>query len=303
MSDVFPGYERHHAILQYIPWYEAFAVMPSVVNETESSLCINCREVQPPPTVHEEEPHSTLGHASPRAPAFGANPHSCSSRARPLSHGQGASPGNLLFQSPFDRDPEPPASAAGHAAPPSPQAEAAPGSAVLEDPGADDSQASPIAAARPRTQSTNPFEVPEMMDISLAEPLQGGAEPTQPAAAPQQQSLPSSLNPFEAPDPASRSLEATTEEAGELQPELEDNGEDTDAESVQEIVLDPGMGHLIAGGFGSAESIGVSTAPSPSPRHLPPGVSSSCAMPCLTPCMRGLQSQACRAAAHPSISA
>lgn len=303
MSDVFPGYERHHAILQYIPWYEAFALMPSVVNETESSLCISCREVQPPPTVHEEEPHSTLGYASPRTPAFGANPHSCSSRARPLSHGQGASPGNLLFQSPFDRDPEPPASAAGHAAPPSPQAEAAPGSVVLEDPGADDSQASPIAAARPRTQSTNPFEVPEMMDISLAEPLQVDAETTQPAAASQQQSLPSSLNPFEAPDPASRSLEATTEEAGELQPELEDNGEDTDAESVQEIVLDPGMGHLIAGGFGSAESIGVSTAPSPSPRHLPPGMSSSCAVPSLISSRAGCRARHARALADPKESA
>ena len=249
--------------------------------ETEGSHCINRREVQPPPTVHEEEPHSTLDSAAPRAPAFGANPHSCSSRARPLSHGQGASPGNLLFQSPFDRDPEPPASAAGHAAPPSPQAEAAPGSVALENPSADDGQASPVAAARPRAQSTNPFEVPEMMDISLAEPLQVGAEPTQPASAPQQQSLSSLLNPFEAPDPASLSLEAATEEAGELQPELEEDGEDTDAESVQEIVLDPGMGHLIAGGFGSAESIGVSTAPSPSPRHLPPGVSSSCAVPSL----------------------
>ena len=256
--------------------------MPSVISETEGRLCINRREVQPPPTVHEEEPHSTLDRAGPRAPAFGANPHSCSSRARPLSHGQGASPGNLLFQSPFDRDPEPPASAAGHAAPPSPQAEAAPGSVALEDHRTDDSQASPVAAARLRAHSTNPFEVPEMMDISLAEPLQVGAEPTQPAPASQQQSLPSSLNPFENSVPANLSLEATGEEAGELQPELGENGEDTDAESVQEIVLDPGMGHLIAGGFGSAESIGVSTAPSPSPRHLAPGVSSSCAVPCLT---------------------
>ena len=259
--------------------------------------------MQPPPTVHEEEPHSTLDHAAPRGPAFGANPHSCSSRARPLSHGQGASPGTLLFQSPFDRDPEPPASAAGHAAPPSPQAEAAPGSVALDNPRADDSQASPVAAARPRAQSTNPFEVPEMMDISLAEPLQIGPESPEPAAASQQQPLASSINPFEDPVPASLSLEATTEEAGELQPELEENGEDTDADSVQEIVLDPGMGHLIAGGFGSAESIGVSTAPSPSPRHLPPGVSGSCAVPCLTSSCVGCRARHARALADPKRSA
>ena len=130
-----------------------------------------------------------------------------------------------------------------------------------------------------------------MMDISLAEPLQVGVEPTQPAPASQQQSLPSSLNPFEDSVPANLSLEATGEEAGELQPELGENGEDTDAESVQEIVLDPGMGHLIAGGFGSAESIGVSTAPSPSPRHQPPGVSSSRAVPCLTPSCAGCRAK------------
>ena len=35
--------------------------------------------------------------------------------------------------------------------------------------------------------------------------------------------------------------------------------DDTDAESVQEAAPDPGMGHLIAGGFGSADSIGVSS--------------------------------------------
>ena len=134
--------------------------------------------MQPPPTVHEEEPHSTPELCiPPRTPAFGANPHSCSSRARPLSHGQGASPGNLLFKSPFDRDPEPPASAAGHR-----RTRKLLGrgctrlSSPWRDPRADDSQASPIAAARPRAQPTNPFEVPEMMDISLAEPQQIGAE-------------------------------------------------------------------------------------------------------------------------------
>ena len=269
--------------LQCADLHEAFSLTLSVVNATEAdSASVGRREAQPPPTVHEEEPHSALDRAAPRAPAFGANPHSCSSRARPLLHGHGAGPGNLLFQSPFDRDPEPSASAAGHAAPPSSQAEAAPGSVALENPRADDSQASPVAAARPRAQPTNPFEVPEMMDISLAEPQQVGAGSTQPASASRQQSLSSSLNPCEASVPASHSLGGSAEEAGELQPELGENGEDTDAESVQEIVLDPGMGHLIAGAFGSAESIGVSTAPSPSPRHAPPGMSSWCAVPCMT---------------------
>ena len=139
-----------------------------------------------------------------------------------------------------------------------------------------------------------------MMDISLTEPLQIGTEVIQPASASQQQSLSSPLNPFEASIPASRSLEATAEEAGELQPELGEDGEDTDAESVQEIVLDPGMGHLIAGGFGSAESIGVSTAPSPAPRNLPSGVSSSCPEPSSADTiLRALQSQACKEPGRP----
>lgn len=84
------------------------------------------------------------------------------------------------------------------------------------------------------------------------------------------------LNPFEdAPEQAAAYDDPEAEES--LQPELtaedgleEDDG--TDADSVQEIVLDPGMGHLIAGGFGTAETIGVSCAPSPSPRKPPPGM-------------------------------
>ena len=46
-----------------------------------------------------------------------------------------------------------------------------------------------------------------------------------------------------------------------------------DDESVQEIELDPGMGHLIAGSFsGGAETLCVNAAPAPKPPKPVPGV-------------------------------
>ena len=54
------------------------------------------------------------------------------------------------------------------------------------------------------------------------------------------------------------------------------------------------MGHLIAGGCGSAESIGVSTAPSPSPKTPAPRcVQAVCTCILVGTILRGLRSQEC----------
>ena len=201
-----------------------------------------------------------------------SNPHSCSSRARPLPSGQGANSGNLLFRSPFDRDPEPPAS--GHGGPLTEQSTISPGPHPNLQP--EDSQA-PRPADKPKAAWKNLFEVPEMAEYSSAALQQPGADMA--AAGPRAQRSPHipSSNPFE--DLPNQEPAPDEESEEELQPELaagdvEAEGDDTDADSVQEMVQDPGMGHLIAGGFGGAESIGVSSSPMPTPKKPPPGMQS-----------------------------
>ena len=231
-----------------------------------------CREVRPPPTVLEEDAQ-TYSEAPRETVTISSNPHSCSSRARPLPSGQGANSGNLLFRSPFDRDPEPPPF--GHGEPMTEQVVTSPGAPPSQQP--DDSQAPSAAADRPKAAWKNPFEVPEMMEYSSAASQQPGADAAVPVPSPQALRSPHipSINPFE--DPPDQEPAADDESDEELQPELavgngELEGDDTDADSVQEIVLDPGMGHLIAGGFGGSESIGVSSSPMPTPKKPPPGM-------------------------------
>ena len=250
----------------------------------------------------EEEPHSLPEYtAPPRRPIIGSNPHSCSSRARPLPGGQGANSGNLLFQNPFDKDPE---QSPGHAAPSYNVNEASSAAVAHGGPHAGSSQASAAAAEKQAAPYRNPFEVPEMLDASQGpgaeavtayppqSPFPGQLNPFEDPPVPAQlnpfegrpipaqqnpfedPSLPSQPNPFE--DPPGQGLGKDLEGDEELQPELpEENGadeDDTDGESVQEAAPDAGMGHLIAGGFGSADSIGVSSSPMPTPKKPPPGM-------------------------------
>ena len=204
-----------------------------------------------------------------------SNPHSCSSRARPLPSGQGADSVNLLFRSPFDRDPEPPPS--GHGGPVTEQGTISPGAPPSQQP--EDGQAPSAAADKPKAAWKNPFEVPEMMEYSSAASQQAGADLAAPSPHAPRSPHKFSSNPFE--DPPDQEPAADDESEEELQPELavgagELEGDDSDTDSVQEAVLDPGMGHLIAGGFGGSESIGVSSSPMPTPKKPPPG------MQCLT---------------------
>lgn len=140
----------------------------------------------------------------------------------------------------------------------------------------EDSQAT-RPADRPRAAWKNLFEVPEMAEYSSAASQQPGADTAAASPhAPRSPHIPSS-NPFEdLPDQEPAPDEESEEE---LQPELaagdvEAEGDDTDADSVQDIGQDPGMGHLIAGGFGGSESIGVSSSPMPTPKKPPPGMQS-----------------------------
>ena len=271
-----------------------------------------CREMQPPPTVMEEGPHSLQSYtAPPSRPIIGFNPHSCSSRARPLPGGQGANSGNLLFQNPFDRDPEP---SPGHAAPSCNVNEASSAAVAHQESHAGSSQASAAAAEKQAAPYRNPFEAPEMLDASQGPAAE--AATTNPFQSPfpgqlnpfEEPPVPAQINPFEEPhilaqqnpfedpplpaqptpfeDPPGQGLGIDLEGNQELQPELpEENGaeeDDTDGESVQEAVPDAGMGHLIAGGFGSADSIGVSSSPMPTPKKPPPGITANSCTRCAT---------------------
>ena len=147
------------------------------------------------------------------------------------------------------------------------------------------------AADKPKAPWKNPFVVPEMAEYSSAASQQPGADvAARSPHAPRSPHIPSS-NPFEDPPDQEPALEDESEE--DLEPELaagvgENEGDDTDADSVHEAALDPGMGHLIAGGFGSSESIGVSSSsPMPTPKKPPPGVQlpTSHAVPSMKPCM------------------
>jgi len=208
-----------------------------------------------------------------------SNPHSCSSRARPLPAGQGAGSGNLLFQSPFDQDPEPLAAAPSHAESLSKQDNSSPGTAVPENsqPGAN---LPSLAAEKPKAQYRHPSEVPERMEDSSAIPQQTSTDMA--AHSPHLPRSPDLASLGRFGDPPEQTLGADEEPEEELQSELAENGEsegdDSDADSVQEVVIDPGMGHLIAGGFGSADSIGVSASPTPTPKKPPPGTQ-CCALP------------------------
>ena len=248
-----------------------------------------CREVRPPPTVLEEDAQH-YPEAGRDSVIISSNPHSCSSRARPLPSGQGANAGNLLFRSPFDRDPEPAAS--GHGGPVTEQTTSSPGALPSQQ---HENRQLLSAADKPRAPWKNPFVVPEMAEYSSAASQQPGADVAAPSPhAPRSPHIPSS-NPFEDPPDQEPALDDESEE--ELQPELamgvgENEGDDTDADSVQEVALDPGMGHLIAGGFGGSDSIGVSSSsPMPTPKKPPPGMQSptSHTVLAMTPCMDSLR--------------
>ena len=115
-----------------------------------------------------------------------------------------------------------------------------------------------------------------MAEYSSAAPQQSGGDVAGPFPhAPRSPHIPSS-NPFGEPPDQEPAPDDESEE--ELEPELatgvgENEGDDTDADSVHEVTLDPGMGHLIAGGFGGSDSIGVSSSsPMPTPKKPPPGM-------------------------------
>lgn len=181
---------------------------------------------------HEEPPVEL-----PKYVFAGANPHSCSSKMRSLPPASSIDSDKLLFQSPFGGRNKPPPS-------PPPPMQLPPPPPPAERPA--------ILSELMDERHTNPFLA------MMVEESGGGAQ-----EAPEVGTEDGDQGMSEA---ASAGFVDDSAEAGD-----DDGGYSwRDDESVQEIELDPGMGHLIAGSFSSgADTLSVSAAPAPKPPPKP----------------------------------
>lgn len=222
----------------------------------ESHKSMRAPEQAPlPEEAAEEEPWQEEAPAElPKYVFAGANPHSCSSKSRTLAQASSIDSDKLLFQSPFGGK-HPPAT--------SPTLYRSQVEQQLEDP--------PPPAHRPNILSeliderdTNPFlaMMAEQSGAAAAaqDPVEAGAEDAD-------QAYSEGASVIFVDD----SAEARDDDDDDERDSWRD--ETLDDESVQEIELDPGMGHLIAGSFSSgADTLCVNAAPAPKPAKPVAGV-------------------------------
>ncbi|CAL8467730.1 g7268 [Coccomyxa elongata] len=203
-----------------------------------------------PEEAAEEEPWQEEAPAElPKYVFAGANPHSCSSKSRTLAQASSIDSDKLLFQSPFGGK-HPPAT--------SPTLNRPQVDQQLEDP--------PPPAHRPNIlaelsdeRDTNPFLAMMAEQSGAAAAAQDPVEATA-EGADQAYSEGASV--------------IFVDDSAEARDDDDDDGDERDSwrddtlddESVQEIELDPSMGHLIAGSFSSgADTLCVNAAPAPKP--------------------------------------
>ena len=205
-----------------------------------------------PEEAAEEEPwHEEAPAELPKYVSAGANPHSCSSKSRTLAQASSIDSDKLLFQSPFGGK---------HPPMPSPTLYRPQVELQLQDAPPPAHQAN-ILAELMDERDTNPFLAMMAEQSSAAsathDVVEACAEDADQAYS----------------EGASAIFVDDSAEAGDDDYERDSWRDDTlDDESVQEIELDPGMGHLIAGSFsGGAETLCVNAAPAPKPPKPVPG--------------------------------
>lgn len=206
-----------------------------------------------PEEAAEEEPwHKEAPAELPKYVFAGANPHSCSSKSRILAQASSIDSDKLLFQSPFGGK---------HPPMPSPTLYRRQVEQQVQD--------SPPPAHQPNIlaelmeeRDTNPF-------LAMMAEQSGAAAAAQDALEACAEDADQAYS-----EGASVIFVDDSAEAGDDDDERDSWRDDTlDDESVQEIELDPGMGHLIAGSFSSgAETLCVNAAPAPKPPKPVAGV-------------------------------
>ncbi len=215
----------------------------------------NARAPEPPPlpemAVAEEEEEAWHEEAPVELPKYvfaGANPHSCSSKIRSLPPASSIDSDKLLFQSPF-----------GGREPPLPRPEVIP-------------QPEPPPPSPPPRPAERPEILSELMDERHTNPFLAMMEEERGTTAQEALELGTEDGEQGMSEGVSAGFVDDSAEAGD-----DDGGYSwRDDESVQEIELDPGMGHLIAGSFSSgAETLSVSAAPAPKQQPRPPPGSSN----------------------------
>lgn len=229
----------------------------------------NSISLEQPEPLHEDalegEDSDDAWGRTPRAeaPAYvfpGANPHSCSSKSRSLPQAHSIDSDKLLFQNPFSEEAytkeralrQPPTAA---------RAEQQPGS--KEPDLADERDTNPFLSDPPAPQQQFTSGQPDLAQERGTNPFLSAIPDAAETEEPQQEAEETREYDVSIHDSYG------DDEIGEGN--AEDDGQSWQAlaedEVVQEMDIDPGMGHLIAGSFShGADTVSVSSAPPRTPR-------------------------------------